>query len=109
MKRYIRSTTMEDLAYYKDEVKEHLPTWYLTKSKEEIVKAKRTVADYYPESWQDTEYPVSLSEDEERKLRRDLRQEGFDPDEIDEIIARVENGSTVDSAIQRQYDRRDYM
>ena len=105
MKRYIRSDVDYDrLAFEKDGETWHLPTWYADRSDEEIESLKRIVIDAKPRTYDATTPAVDI---DESKVRRDLRAEGFSRQEIDEIIAMVYNGMTMDSAIQRQFMRRD--
>ena len=105
MKRYIRSTSNYDrLAFDKDGETWYLPTWYADSSDDEIESLKQTLIDAKPRTHDTTTPSVDI---DESKVRRDLRAEGFSRPEIDEIIAMVYNGMTMDSAIQRQFMRRD--
>lgn len=105
MKRYIRSDANSDrLAFYKNGEIWHLPTWFADKSDDEIERLKQTVIDAEPHSYDSTIPAVDI---DESKVRRDLRAEGFSRPEIDEIIAMVYNGMTMDGAIQRQLMQRD--
>ena len=103
MKRYIRSDVDYDrLAFEKDGETWHLPTWYADRSDEEIESLKRTLIDAKPRAQRNYE-PIQI---DEQQVRRNLRKEGFNRLEIDEIIAMVYNGMTMDAAIQRQYMNR---
>lgn len=101
MKRYIRSDYDYDrLAYEKDGRIEHLPTWYYDKSDEELEEIKQQVINAKPPTNSD-EYDFDSRYDE-KDIRKQLKAEGFRKADIDEIIMRVKNGDTMDSAIQRQ-------
>ena len=104
MKRYIRSALDYDrLAFEKDGETWHLPTWYADRSDDEIESLKQTVINAKPRTYDADTLAVDI---DESKVRSDLRAEGFSRSEIDEIIAMVYNGMTMDSAIQRQYMNR---
>ena len=104
MKRWIHANTDYDrLKYVKNGEIEYLPTWYLDKSDEEIERVKEILINA-PEGQYIPFHEVRIPN--EVKLRRDLKEGGFIPPEIDEIIDRMANGSTIDNAIQRQLDLR---
>lgn len=102
MKRYIRSNDYDRLAFVKDGRTQYLPTWFKDKSDAELDELKQRVINSKPSSSED----VSIEIDEPQ-LRKDLRKEGFTRADIDEIIAMVYNGHTIDSAIQRQLAKSD--
>lgn len=103
MKRYIRSDTADKLRVEYDGEVEYLPTWYLNMDDNDIEEAKQIVRDAMKTRRVDRVVEDDYYEDiDERSLRSDLRREGFSGTDIDEIVAMIYNGHTVDSAIQRQ-------
>ena len=105
MKRYIRSSSKYDrLKFEIDGQEEWLPAWFAEASDEEIERAKKATTEA---RLRRKEYVPEYSDDEYVELNiNDLKAEGFSKSEIDEIVAMIENGHTVDSAIQRQLLKR---
>jgi len=102
MKRYVRPDNYEKLRYEKDGKVEYLPTWYLTKSDQEIEEAKQAMIRY-----KHVDRESAPIEFDEQQLYDDLKADGFNKADALEIIAMVASGMTVDSAIQRQLTKSD--
>lgn len=98
MKRYVRTNEYDRLKFMKDGQEQYLPTWFMHRSDKEVEEAKQKLINAPKKSYDEYE-PIEI---DEVKIRRDLRKEGFSSDDIEEIIAMIYNGMTVDSAIQRQ-------
>lgn len=98
MKRYIRTNDYDRLRFVKNGQEQYLPTWFMYKSDEEVEEAKQKLINA-PDRTYNSYEPIEIDED---KIRRELKKEGFSSADIDEIIAMIYNGMTVDSAIQRQ-------
>lgn len=106
MKRYIKSSNYDRLRYELDGQGQWLPTWFADASDEEIDSLKQMIIeDHNNRKDASPEYD---DEDDFIELDlKDLRAEGFSKSDIDEIIAMIENGHTVDSAIQRQHIKKE--
>ena len=92
---------MSELNFKVNDVEYQLPTWYAERSDEEIEKAKRVLIEEYSREVEPLIEEFMPIQFDEKEICRQLKEAGFEKNEIEEIIADMYCGRTLDSVMQK--------
>jgi len=96
---------VKDLSYVVDGETLYLPTWYVYRSDKEIEETKKFLIEQSARTnpvavIDDYDKEIEKQEEMEAHIVRELKKDGFNRKQIDEILARYYSGQTLDSAMQ---------